>query len=247
MYSLRLTCQAEDVDFLSADLWACGTAGIRELDSENGSVTLIAGFETNVCRATLLSQFARFQPQWSEESSIDWVKQTQDAWPARLIGERFFLAPHWNQEPTPAGRFRLIHNPGLACGTGEHACTRLALRALERCVAPGDRVADIGTGSGILSIAALQLGAAFAVGVDRDEAALPAARENFEWNHLQPQIAGGSADCIVNAFADVTVANISGTVLLSIFDDLLRITRSGGRVILTGFPESEAEVFVRGL
>jgi ribosomal protein L11 methyltransferase len=119
----------------------------------------------------------------------------------------------------------------------------LALAALEKHVRNGDRVADIGTGSGILAIAALRLGAASAVGFDIDEASLAAAKENFELNQLCPSLVAGSADCLSAAYADLTIANINSTVLFSILDDLIRITRPGGWLILTGFPEWEAGVF----
>jgi ribosomal protein L11 methyltransferase len=111
--------------------------------------------------------------------------------------------------------------------------------ALELRVYPGCRVIDIGTGSGILAIAALRLGAAFALGVDPDEAALKAARENFESNGLDATLAAGSADRLAASSADVTVANINATVLLSILDDLLLCTRPAGSLILTGFTADE--------
>ncbi|HEY3939259.1 MAG TPA: 50S ribosomal protein L11 methyltransferase, partial [Bryobacteraceae bacterium] len=183
MYSLRLTCLAEDVDLLSGELWQAGTLGIREVE-QGASVTLIAGFETNERRAGLLRALAAFAPEWSAEKTTDWFEETRRAWPGRSIGERLFLAPPWCREATPAGRERVVHNPGLACGTGEHPCTRLALIALETSVTPGCRVMDAGTGSGILAIAALKLGAAVAVGLDLDEASLGAARENFSLNDL---------------------------------------------------------------
>ena len=216
--------------------------GIRELD-DNAKITLIAGFETNDRRAELLKQFAAYAPEWYAEETIDWVEVSQRAWPAIEIGERFFLAPLWSGEPTPESRLRVIHNPGLACGTGAHACTQLCLIALEKHVRAGDRVVDVGTGSGVLSIAALRLGAARATGIDTDFAALHAARENFELNGLPPQLVCGSADAAATGCADVTVANISGTVLLAIWEDLLRIARPGGTLIISGFPESEAHVF----
>ncbi len=226
MYSLHLKCRPDDVDFLSGELWEAGTVGIRELDDG-----LIAGFETNDQRAELLR---RFGGEWTQEDSIDWVETTERAWPARLIGKRIFLAPHWCTEVTPVDRVRIIHNPGLACGTGEHPCTQLALEAIERARVEGKTVVDIGTGSGLLAIAALRLGARMAVGVDFDEAALIAARENFELNGFSAGLAVGSADCLREA--DVTVANISATVILSIADELLRI---GGLLILTGFSDYE--------
>ena len=226
MYSVRIPCSREDVDRLSGELWEAGTVGIREIDEGNGTV-LIATFES---------------PQaggWKEDESIDWVAETQRSWKARTVGERIFLAPPWSEEATPRNRFRLVHNPGLASGTGEHPCTQLALIALEEAVRPGCRVVDVGTGSGILAIAALLLGAASAVGIDPDEAALGVARENYRLNGLAAEVAAGSAECLADGCADITVANISATVLLSLGDELLRITAASGQLILSGFAESE--------
>ncbi len=242
MYSLRLTCNPEDVDLLSAELWEAGTAGIRELDGDS-EITLIAGFETNQRRSELLERFAAYQPEWYAEDATDWARVSRDAWQPREVGQRIFLTPSWSEMATTPGRLRLIHNPGLACGTGEHPCTQLALQALENTVTPGCTVVDIGTGSGMLAIASLRLGAQNAIAIDLDYGALAAARENFELNGLCPDLVCGSADCIAPECSDVTVANISGAVLLAIWDDLLRITNRSGLVLLTGFPEVESRMF----
>jgi ribosomal protein L11 methyltransferase len=238
MYSLRLTCAPAEVDAISGELWEAGTAGIRELDCD-GITMLIAGFETNEHAGELFERLSAFSPEWQHEAAIDWIEQTHSAWPPREVGDRLFLAAPWRPELTPPGRVRVIHNPGTACGTGEHPCSQLALMALERNVDPGFSVIDIGTGSGILTIAALRLGARIAIGIDTDEAALPAARENFHLNGLTPLLVAGTTDCLPNACADITVANINGSVLLSMGDELLRITQTGGKLILTGFTESE--------
>jgi ribosomal protein L11 methyltransferase len=249
MYSLELSCKPEDSDLIVADLWEAGTAGIRE-EPAGEFVHLIAGFPSNALRHQLLDRFAAYTPAWRIEHDTDWVQYTRDAWPGRFAGKRFFLCPVWRNQPAPAGRIRLIHNPGLACGTGEHSCTRMALEALENTVFPGCRVADIGTGSGMLAIAARQLGASSIIAADLDESVLPAARENFNLNGLQALFAVASASAIRTAWADVAVANISGTVLLAILEDLQRLTKRDGRLILTGFTESElpafASLFPRG-
>jgi ribosomal protein L11 methyltransferase len=238
MYSLRLKCALNEVDFISGELWEAGTAGIREMEDADG-VVLIAGFETNDRRATLMRFFASHSLQWIQEDSMDWAEETRRAWPPREIGQRIFLAPPWCVIETPAQRVRVIHNPGMACGTGEHPCTRLALNAIEAAEVAGKIVVDIGTGAGLLAIAALRLGARGAVGVDTDEAALSATRENFALNNLPHRLAAGSADCLRAGCANVTVANISGTVLLSIADELLRVTGTAGRLILSGFTKDE--------
>ncbi len=169
MYWLRLTCGPEAADRLTGRLWELGTVGIREFDA-GGKTALIANFENLDARADLISQFREYAPEWGPEENRDWVRETQASWPAREVGRRLFLATPWTAEATPLGRERVIHNPGAACGTGEHPCSQLALQALERCVLPKSRVADIGTGSGILAIAARRLGAQKAFGVDPDEA-----------------------------------------------------------------------------
>ncbi len=243
MYFLRLTCSPHDAEPLSAELWEAGTAGIQEIDSGQDEVVLLAGFETNEVREDLLRRFGGYKPEWEHEDATDWIAYTKEAWPPRCIGKHIFLAPPWCKDETPAGRHRVVHNPGLACGTGEHPCTQLALEALEQTVSSGSAVADIGTGSGILALAAIRLGAAFAIGADTDEAALTAAHENFALNELAPLLAVGSADALRQGWADVTVANISGTVLLMLIDDLRRITRPGGTILLTGFPQAELPVF----
>jgi ribosomal protein L11 methyltransferase len=245
MYSLHLNCSAEEVDAISFSLWEAGTVGIREED-RGRNVELIAGFPDSVARDPLTLEFSRFEPHWEKEDETDWVAATEDSWPAREIGQRIFLAPVWNCHDTSLGRVRVVHNPGLASGTGEHPCTQLALESLERCAAHASVVVDIGTGSGILAITALRLGAKIAVGVDMDLPSLATARQNFALNELPANVVMGSADCIASEVAGVVVANISGTVLLAIADELLRIVKTGGWLILTGFPESELAV-VKGL
>jgi ribosomal protein L11 methyltransferase len=242
MYSLRLTCLPEEVDALSAELWELGTAGIQEIDASD-YVTLIAAFDSADMRRDLLESFRNYPSEWQQHEPIDWVQATQDSWPACEIGRKIFLAPAWSDTPTPPDRLRIIHNPGLASGTGEHPCTQLALEALEKHMCRGMRIADIGTGSGILAIAALQLGARTAVGVDSDLDALTVARENFEMNQMPAMLIAGSADCLATNCFDLTVANINGTVLLSILEDLLRMTASRGSLILAGFQESELPFF----
>ena len=239
MFSLRIECATREVERLSAEFWELGAAGIQELDYGESTVLLIA-FETDEARNELMQRYAALSPDWEQLEDTDWVAHTEQNWPARCIGERIFLAPFWSREPTPPGRLRIVHNPGLACGTGEHQCTQLALMALEQSVTPGARVLDIGTGSGLLAIAALRLGARLAIGADPDQDALAIARENFELNQLSACLAVASADAFANQSADLVVANISGTVLLSILDDLLRIGRT---LLLTGFTEHELPAF----
>jgi ribosomal protein L11 methyltransferase len=244
VHCLRLRCQPEQVDELSAELWERGTIGIGETE-DAGQVWLLAGFDDDSNKNELIALFAAYLPSWSTAPEVDWVRATQEAWPAQNIGSRIFLVPKWSESPTPEGRIRIVHNPGLACGTGRHPCSQLAVMELEKHVQPGATVVDVGTGSGILAIAALRLGAARVIGVDVDPSVMEVAKENLTLNDLRATLVCGSADCIRANAADLTVANISGTVLLWLADDLIRITRPGGWLILTGFEQNESEVVGR--
>ena len=240
------------VEYLSADLWEEGTCGIRELESGRAT-ELIAAFEAeggdaDALGASLLLQFAGWNPRWEQEEPTDWVAQTKASWPAREVGETWFVAAPWNHDPTPNGRRRLVLNPGLACGTGDHPCTQMALAALEATVKPGDAVADIGSGSGILAIGSLAMGARLAAGVDPDDSVVAAARENLGLNGIAGGpapllLVTGSADCLRSDAFEVTVANISSTVILMLVEHLLRVTKPGGWVVLTGFGREEGRAF----
>ena len=111
----------------------------------------------------------------------NWEESWKDNYPAVAVGEKLIVVPYWdaNQDDT---RLPVILDPGLTFGTGAHASTQMVMEAMERLVKPGAVCLDLGSGSGILSIAALRLGAASAVGVDIDPKAEDIARENAAYN-----------------------------------------------------------------
>ncbi|HEX4169151.1 MAG TPA: 50S ribosomal protein L11 methyltransferase [Bryobacteraceae bacterium] len=238
MYSLHLLCTAEEVDGISLRLWEAGTLGIQEIEGSD-AIKLIAMFEREDLPSVLAEQFREFSCTWEQEDDTDWVRATEESWPARTIGQKLFLAPPWCSEPTPNGRLRIIHRPGMASGTGEHPCTQLALQALEQIVVPGCMVGDIGAGSAILAIAARRLGAQFAVGIDTDDASIQVAKGNAALNSLLIPLAVGSAECLESGSLDIAVANINATVLLALSDDLQRLVKPNGTLILSGFQDIE--------
>lgn len=225
MFSLRLHCSPDQQDLLVARLWEAGTEGIIERNS-----MVEAFFADDAGSAALIETFAAHSPVLQPASEDDWIATTQAAFPAMQLGDRFFLAPPWSEEPTPPGRLRLEINPGMACGTGWHPCTQLCLAAMETHVRPGHSVLDVGTGSGILSEAARLLGAARIVSCDIDPDAIGIARET-----LPNPMFVGSADAIRSQCFDVIVANISGEAISALREELDRVRKPSGRLILSGF------------
>ncbi|WP_297212791.1 50S ribosomal protein L11 methyltransferase [uncultured Flavonifractor sp.] len=115
----------------------------------------------------------------------DWAHSWQKYYKPMAVGERLYIVPEWErEEPVPAGKVPLYLNPGLTFGTGSHASTQLCLMGLEEYTVPGKPVLDLGCGSGILSIAALALGASHAVAVDIDPKAVDVAYENAALNGI---------------------------------------------------------------
>ena len=146
------------------------------------------------------------------------------------------------------GRLPVILDPGLTFGTGSHPSTQMCLAALEARLIPGSRVVDLGSGSGVLSIAALRLGAACAVGVDIDPKAEDMARENGAYNRFQAftgDVAGdpSALAALMDAGGpfDLALINIVANVILALTPSLRRLLRPGGAVICSGILDSRLE------
>lgn len=240
MVSLRLECGAEQKDDLVAALWENGTLGITEVDLNANRTELRAFFAEEFDAAA----YAAFGARWEEEPDIDWAAETRAAWPGREIGERWFVVPPWNEDPTPAGRVRLTINPGVGFGTGADLTTQLCLEALERELRPTDTVFDFGTGSGILALAANALGAKAVAAADIDFDAVLAAREDL------PEAVGlfvGSIRSIRDASIDVLLANLNAETIANHAAEMRRVLRPGGRVIISGVPPRHGERVVKAL
>jgi ribosomal protein L11 methyltransferase len=225
-------------DLASTILWEMGTTGI-EVRTAAGETVLSAYFPARavslpeLARAFAAVPGARVEP--AELLVVDWTARFKESFRAFAAGG-FFIVPVWAPESAGEGH-RILVDPGQAFGTGTHESTRLSLAALESVFAerPPRRVLDVGTGSGILSIAARLLGAELAVGLEIDPEALIPAREHAAFNHAEVAfVRGDGARCIRAGAFDLVLANISAPLVIARAAELVAACRPGGDLVLAG-------------
>jgi ribosomal protein L11 methyltransferase len=237
VHILCLECAPEDKDNLIAELWEHGTGGIVEEDLPGGGCGLKAFFD----EPFEAGEWARHGPRWEAAEERDWVGVAQALWEPLVIGSRFFLVPAWRDDPTPPGRIRIVMHAGQAYGTGSGPTTQLTLEVMEQRLGAGDTVLDLGTGSGILAIAAARLGAGRVFGCDIDFDALRIAAERFAAEGIPAALFAGSVRSVRSASIDFVAANINAEVLIDLAAEIQRVLKPGGRAVLTGFPTHHLE------
>jgi ribosomal protein L11 methyltransferase len=232
----RIEAPPQEWDRLVGELHEAGTTGVEELP--DGSPVLVAWFGEDVDHDAVrrlddpaLGVRVRDPERVASE---DWGRRWREGLEPRRIGP-LRIRPSWSE---PGSGSELVLDPGRAFGSGEHATTRLVLGLLLDAVRPGDSVLDVGTGSGILALGALRVGAARAVAVDPDPAACAAARENARRNRLDLPLVCGTLDAIVTeARFDWVVANLLLVRLEPWLGRLARHASSG--LILSGYLEGQ--------
>ena len=173
----------------------------------------------------------------------DWSESWKKYFHTGKVGERVVIQPSWETYEPQAGEVVVRLDPGAAFGTGTHPTTTLCLRAMEKLVRPGMTVFDVGTGSGVLAIAAAKLGAGAVTAVDYDSTALRVARENIAQNGLADAITLKESDILRNVTgrADVVTANIIADIIIRLFADLDTHLAPGGALLASGIIASRAE------
>ena len=173
----------------------------------------------------------------------DWANNWKQYYHTQRIGKRIVVTPSW-EEYTPSGddvQMRL--DPGMAFGTGTHDTTRLCLELLEEVVTPETRILDVGTGSGILSVGGVLLGAPSALGVDIDPVAVKVANENAEINEVSDKtefVCGDLTDKVHGKFEIVT-ANIVADVIIRLLSTVKNYLLKGGVLIVSGIIDTRAD------
>jgi ribosomal protein L11 methyltransferase len=210
-----------------------------------GKVRLQALFPHGADLSGLRVQFARALGEdlrgWTEAelADRDWSRAWMDDYRPMRFGRRLWVVPHGMTPPDPeAVNVRL--DPGLAFGTGTHPTTALCLEWLDAAALDGRRVVDYGCGSGILAVAALRLGAEHAVAIDNDPQALTATAENAANNGVDRRLAVLGVDAPAPEPADIVLANILSGIIIELAQELIRLVRPGGILVLSGILEHQA-------
>ena len=172
----------------------------------------------------------------------DWLNNWRKFFKPMPVGEKLLINPSWFTDTDPDGRAVLNIDPGLAFGTGKHETTRLCMEALERYVGKGEKVLDIGCGSGILGIAAVLLGAESAFGVDIDEMAVRTANENAEVNKVADRFTAIAGDLVdkVDGKYDIVVANIVADAIISLSAHVSAFMKDDAVYIVSGIIDTRA-------
>ena len=183
-------------------------------------------------------------------SDNDWAYSWQKYYKPLTIGDRLYVVPEWERDkPVPEGRSPLYLNPGLTFGTGSHASTQLCLEGVEAHTVPGRSVLDLGCGSGILSIAALRLGAVSAKAVDIDDKCLTVAYENAALNGIGKDrytvlvgdvLSNGALRETLGGGYDVVVANIVADVIIGLAPMVRQFLKPGGLFLCSGIIDTRA-------
>lgn len=206
----------------------------RELEAQLNRLAQRTGLEARVTYSRL-----------DEE---DWAEAWKEYfWPEKITG-RIVVKPTWRDYPARPDEIILEIDPGMAFGTGTHATTALCIRQIETHLQPGHTVLDVGTGSGILMIAAAKLGAGAVCGVDNDPVAVTVAEKNLTVNRIERYrlFSGNLVDAVHERF-DVVVANILAEVILVLLPQVASVLKTGGIFICSGIITARRDAVLAGL
>lgn len=178
-----------------------------------------------------------------EKKTEDWSQKWKEKWDVTHVTDKIAVVPDWIDYKPKENEIIIKLEPGCAFGTGTHQTTQLCMKALEKYMNKGDKVADIGMGSGILSILAKKLGATSVYGCDTDDTVIEVAKENAKKNNVEATFELGSADKINDKF-DFVCANILHFVLAEIMGDLKNLMKTGAMMSLSGILDEKKQMVI---
>lgn len=178
-----------------------------------------------------------------EKLSEDWSQKWKEKWDVTHVTDKIAVVPDWIDYQPKADEVMIKLEPGCAFGTGTHQTTQLCMKALEKYLKNDDKVADIGMGSGILSVLAKKLGASSVYGCDNDDTVIEVAKENALKNGVECTFELGTADKVTEKF-DFVCANILHFVLAEIMGDLKNLMNDGALMSLSGILDEKKQMVI---
>lgn len=186
----------------------------------------------------------------SEVSDTSWATAWKKYYHPLQVTRFMTVVPSWEEYTPKFSDERIIRlDPGLAFGTGTHPTTRLSMQALETSIVGGETILDVGTGSGVLSIASKALGAGDVYAYDLDEVAVRAAKENMDLNDYAKEVQVAANDLLkgIAIKADIVMANILAEIILLLIEDAWRVLKPNGLFITSGIIDSKKDTVLEQL
>lgn len=177
----------------------------------------------------------------SNKPNEDWSKKWKEKWDITRVTDKIVIVPDWLEYSPKVDEVVIRLEPGCAFGTGTHQTTQLCMKAIEKYMQKGVKVADIGMGSGILAICAKKFGASYVYGCDNDETVIDVAKENAIKNNAECSFELNTADKVNEKF-DFVLANILHNVLAEIMGDLKNIMNDNAIMVLSGILDEKKPV-----
>ena len=242
--------RSEQLELAQLRLWELGATGLEERDrttlvhgAESGETVVIAAFPDEAsARYALREMRSEYEADILYVPRVDWATEWRRGFGAQRIGKRLLLRPSWEPAQSKPGDVVITIDPENAFGSGDHETTRLVLQVLDERVAGGERVLDVGCGSGVLSIAALRLGAASAIATDIDEDSVIVTARNAELNGVAPRIRASTLQLAeIDENFDIVVANIETRVLVQMPEDLQARLAPDGLLVVSGILRPERD------
>lgn len=260
---ITVTTSNEASEAIANFLFELDAFGVELKDASDSTTSLIAYYplddRINI-RVKKLTAFVSKLPTWGIEAqpakvdlkhveSEEWTETWKSAFPPQRIGKRLLILPTWHDIPPDDTDILIRLDPGMAFGTGYHPTTRLSLKMLEETIEPHQNVADVGTGSGILAIAAIKLGAKHVDAIELDPTTIPVAKTNFKINEVAQQINLYQEDGIktVQGKYHLIIGNILTKAILPIIPHCPSRLHPDGHIVFSGILESELKIVQEGL
>lgn len=217
---------------------------------DNASIAENRFFLEASARSLSVEGMSPCRVSYTEIDEEDWADSWKKHFYPRRIGRHLVVKPTWRKYRPEPGDLVIEMDPGMAFGTGTHATTRLCLIMLEQHLKKGMSFLDVGTGTGILMVAAFRLGAETIRGVDNDPVAVEIARENLALNRVPPDQSGVSQADLVNKVDesfDVICANILADVVVALIPDIRRVLAPDGLFVCSGIIRAKRDLVADAL